>query len=393
MDPPLASPPMPPFLQREPQDPSAAIAAIAACWIGEWSNRRQIEANLRRGGPPAPELSREGRWMRVERLEAPQLGPCVIYFEEVRESVPGLAHRQRVMALTAVEGPEEEAAGGVVVARQLFFREGPPYDRPPLPAAAVAALGPEAFRREPGCDLVFRWEAGPQRWRGSMRPCACRYEHPVSGPVYAEFEMLLAPDQLWYRDRSLHWPAHTIRGEVDGFSWLLFDRCGAGAPGGRLAEGEALVAPGVYAGVFRRYDAGGQLLETVSSQVVIRLREENGRLLYHQTNLYTPGEGSSQRIDSHGEIRDGRIWFANERLQGWCQPAAGAGGTPGYLLAMTFTDGSGLQLQEHAVVSADGRRRYRVAQYFRNDHLVRRTLIDEERVSADWAAWDREHPP
>lgn len=391
---------MPSSHPGDPQDPAAPLGALASCWIGEWSNRRQVEANLRRGGPPAPELTREGRWMRVERLEAPQLGPHVLYFEEYRESVPGLAHRQRVMALAVAQASEGEpwgAAGeGLVVARQLFFREGPPYDRPPLPAAAVATLGPEAFRREPGCDLVFRWEGEQRRWRGSMRPCACRYEHPVSGPVYAEFEMVLAQDQLWYRDRSLHWPAHTIRGEVDGFSWLLFDRCGQGAPAGRLAEGEALVAPGVYAGVFRRYDAEGQLRETFSSEVVCRLREESGRLLYHQTNLYSPSEGPSQRIDSHGELRDGRIWFANERLQGWCQPveaAGGVGGARGYLLAMTFTDGSGLQLQEHAVVSADGRRRSRVAQYFQNDHLVRRTLIDEEKVSDDWAAWDQAHPP
>jgi hypothetical protein len=369
----------------QPQD---AIAAIATAWEGRWSNHRQVEANRQRGGPPAPELTQELRELRVTRLDAPQLGEAVLFFEETRQSVPGLAHRQRVVSLVAVEEPCTCEGAAVVIARQLFFRAGPTYDRPPLPPADVAELGLAEFRREPGCDLLFSWEGELGRWRGSMRPCACQYHHPSSGLVYAEFAMLLLPDQLWYRDRSLKLPDHSIRGEVDGFSWLLFDRLNTAAALPLPPQIEAVVEAGVYSGTFRRYDADGQLLEQFPAEVVVRLQHKNGRLLYHQTNLYRPADGPVQRLDSHGEIRDGRLWFSNERLQGWTQPVQAPAGDRAAVLMMEFTDGSGLTVHELVVISADGQQRSRVAQYFCNGRVVRRTMIDEAKQSADWQAWD-----
>jgi hypothetical protein len=74
----------------QPQD---AIVAIATAWEGRWSNQRQVEANRQRGGPVAPELTQELRDMRVMRLDAPQLGDVVLFFEESKQSVPGLVHR------------------------------------------------------------------------------------------------------------------------------------------------------------------------------------------------------------------------------------------------------------------------------------------------------------
>ena len=68
------------------------------------------------------------------------------------------------------------------------------------------------------------------RWRGSMDPMACKYPQGSDGIVYAEFDMLLQPDGLWYRDRSIRTRDGSIRGEIDGFSWLLFDRRSALKP-------------------------------------------------------------------------------------------------------------------------------------------------------------------
>lgn len=368
--------------------PHDAIAAIATAWEGRWSNQRQVEANRQRGGPVAPELTQELRDMRVMRLDAPQLGDVVLFFEESKQSVPGLVHRQRVVSLEPVDHPCDTDGDAVVIAKQLFFRSGPTYDRPPLQAADVAELGAAEFRREPGCDLLFSWESQLQRWRGSMRPCACQYHHPSSGLVYAEFAMLLLPDQLWYRDRSLKLPDHSIRGEVAGFSWLLFDRLNPAVALSLPPQIEAVVEPGVYAGTFRRYDGDGQLLEQFPAEVVVRLQRDNGRLLYHQTNLYRHPDGPVQRLDSHGEIRDGRLWFSNERLQGWTLPLPAPAGDRAAVLMMEFIDGSGLTVHELVVISGDGQQRSRVAQYFRDGRVVRRTTIDETKQSLDWQAWD-----
>ena len=55
---------------------------------------------------------------------------------------------------------------------------------------------------------------------------------------------------------------------------------------------------------------------------------------------------------------------------------------------MEFIDGSGLTVHELVVISGDGQQRSRVAQYFRDGRVVRRTTIDETKQSLDWQAWD-----
>ncbi|MEA5391069.1 CpcT/CpeT family chromophore lyase [Cyanobium gracile UHCC 0139] len=353
-------------------DSPTQLAMIAARWQGSFHNRRQVAANLARGGPAAPELTRELRTLVVERLPAPQLGEVVLYFQEFRASAPHLAHRQRVVVL------RQDQERGAVRAEQLFFRGGPTYDRPPLAASLVADLGPEAFDRHPGCDLFFAAEQALDRFRARMDPGACRYRHPQDGEVCAEFEMLLHRDQLWYRDRSLRLADGSVRGEIDGFSWLLFDRA-EGA-----AELPALVGQqGVWRGRFRRYDAGGGLLETVASTVTIRVVEEAGHWRYHQTNLLGSEDAPLRRIEARGEIHSGRVWFASERYRGWAMDLPGEQPAAGSLLVMHPHDPADPEVHEIISCSPDGRRRWRVAQMLKEGRLVGRTAIDEERLTGD----------
>ncbi len=353
-------------------DNAAQLETIAARWQGSFHNRRQVAAHVARGGPAAPELTRELRTMVVERLQAPQLGEVVLYFQEFRASAPHLAHRQRVVVL------RQDQDRGAVRAEQLFFRGGPTYDRPPLAASLAADLGPEAFDRHPGCDLFFAAEPALDRFRARMDPGACRYSHPQDGEVCAEFEMVLHPDQLWYRDRSLRLADGSVRGEIDGFSWLLFDRA-EGA-----AELPALVGQqGVWRGSFRRYDAGGSLLETVPSTVTIRVNEEAGHWLYHQSNLLGPEDAPLRRIEARGEIHSGRVWFTSDRYRGWAMDLPGEQPAAGSLLVMHPHDPADPEVHEIISCSPDGRRRWRVAQMLKEGRLVGRTAIDEERLTGD----------
>ncbi len=214
----LASSPLPAAEATTP------VGTIAALWSGGFDNHRQVEANIARGDPVAPELTRERRRLTVQPIAMPQLGPAVLFLEEYRESNPAVAHRQRVVSLSW------DAARSQVRAEQWFFADPPTYDRQPANPAAVAALPKERFRHEATCDLYFTREERWGRWRGSMDPMACKYPQGSDGIVYAEFDMLLQPDGLWYRDRSIRTRDGSIRGEIDGFSWLLFDRRSALKP-------------------------------------------------------------------------------------------------------------------------------------------------------------------
>ncbi|MFM7265079.1 MAG: CpcT/CpeT family chromophore lyase [Cyanobium sp.] len=382
---------MPPPPDVPPAAPPDPIAAILELWPGRFDNARQVAATLARGGPAAPELPRERRWLEVVRLEAPQLGAAVLYLQEFRASLPTLAQRQRVLALVWEE--ERQA----VRAQQLFFASGPTYDRPPLAAEQVAGLPPEAFVRHPGCDLFFRWEGEHRRWRAAMLPGACRYCHPGDGEVAAEYEMLLQEGQLWYRDRSLRVADGSVRGEIAGFSWLLFDRRPPGPPPPDLhAPADlpmALIAQqGVWQGTFRRYDGNGSCCDSFASTIVVRLEERSGQVRYHQSNHYRWPDGAEQAFDSEGEICDGRIWFHNGQLEGWAmelpEPGAAGDGSSAAVLRMWSQKQEGAQQVELIQLSSDGRRRHRLFQSVCAGEVVRRTVIDEEKVSDDWRAWD-----
>jgi hypothetical protein len=200
------------------EDPAAQVSTIAALWSGNFDNHRQVDATLARGGAPAPELTRERRRLNVVPIRMPQLGTTVLFLEEYRETNPAVAHRQRVVSLSW------DGARSQVRAEQWFFADLPTYDRAPADPAKVRTLPRERFRHEATCDLYFTREDRWTRWRGSMDPMTCKYPQGTDGIVYAEFDMLLRDDGLWYRDRSIRTRDGSIRGEIDGFSWLLFDR-------------------------------------------------------------------------------------------------------------------------------------------------------------------------
>ena len=359
--------------------PAPVIEEILSRWTGSFHNHRQVEAHIARGAPAAPELSRERRQMRVHRLDAPQLGEHVLFYEEMRETNPGVAHRQRVVVL--VDDPER----GCPRARQMFFRSGPAYDRPPVEAAQVAGMGPDDFQHYGSCDLYFRHEAPLERYRGSMLPRACRYEHPVDGPVYAEFDMLLYPDQLWYRDRSLREGDGSVRGEIDGFSWLLFDR--VDRQGGTILPAALARQEGVWKGTWHTYAPDGTPLESFRVVVIARFLAENGKVTFHQTNHYLNRGDSPQTIESYGEVEGDRIRFSNERARGWSRPLPDDPGGLGSVLLIHFNDG--ITLHEIVTNSVDGRHRHRSAQFSREGQLLRRTLIDEEKITDEW----RSYPP
>lgn len=360
---------------------SEAVEIVAQLWTGRFDNSRQVQASLARGGPAMPELTREHRSLEVVRLDAPQLGAVVLYLQECRATVPLRAHRQRVLRL------QPGGAGKGVVAEQFFFRDGPTYDRPLLDAGTVALLREESFIRYPGCDVLIQFEPEHNRWRGAMRPGACRYHHPVDGEVCAEFAMLLSEGQHWYRDRSLRLADGSIRGEVDGFSWLLFDRQPSAVPAGEGMGALPALAQqmGVWEGTFRRYDGEGQLQETFTSTVVQRLEARDGRWTYTQISLFGEDARGPRRIEASGEIREGRLHFQSGRLRGWAMDVPDAPGTS--VLLLESLDDSGLQMQEISQLVDGGLRRLRTTQTLREGRLVGRSHIDEHRTSHDPLTW------
>ena len=360
------------------------IERFAEYWTGAFSNELQVASEINSLDPEYPEAARLNRDIRVHRLEAASIGDPVLYLEEIKMDQPDKAHRQRVMTFVWREG------SGEIEVQQLFFSPELSYDRPFLAPEEVSRMRREDFAQAPGCNLFFTWDEALQRFKGGMRPRQCRYEHPVSGPVYAEFDMILDRDRLWYRDRSIKIADGAIRGEIHGFSWLRFDRLSRTPElggGDRISREQMLRRmpvmarmEGVWEGEFRRVDSEGALIELAPSRVIVSFLPDGEPYDYHQVNITRPGEEGEQRIESRGKWDVDRLRFTNARLNGWAQDLASDPSGLTSVFRMKFTDGSGLTVSEIVSLSADGNRRMRATQYIRDGRIVRRTLIDEKRA-------------
>jgi hypothetical protein len=361
------------------------IELFTQWWVGSFSNERQTNADRLLNEPGYPESVRLLRDMRVYRVNAPAVGDLVLFLQEIKSDLPGKAHRQRVMTFRWNEERRQ------IEVEQLFFSPELLYDQHFIPVADIEKMKRADFIRQQGCDLFFSWDAEKQRFKGGMLPRKCEYRHPTSGMVYAEFDMILDRDRLWYRDRSIKLVDGSIRGEVDGFSWLRFDRL-ASIPelGGndRISRAELVRrAPllarmeGVWEGVFRRYDAAGELTETLPSRVEVRFLPDGQALDYGQVNIYRREGQADERIETFGKWDVDRLRFSNARLEGWAQDVAADPTGLSSVFSMTFKDGSGLTVSEIVTLSADGIKRSRATQYLVNGTIVRRTLIDEAKVN------------
>jgi hypothetical protein len=274
---------------------------------------------------------------------------------------------------------------------QLFFSTELAYDRHFIPARDVEKMKRADFTRERGCDLFFKWDGANRRYKGGMLPRACQYVHPTSGSVYAEFDMILDANRLWYRDRSIKLGDGSIRGEIDGFSWLRFDRLADVSSlnnGDRISKRAMLALmpttarmEGTWSGTFRRYDAQGVLNQTLASTVIVRFLEDGNAFDYSQTNITRETGRSEQRIESFGKWDVDRLRFSNLRLEGWAKDVAEDPSGLTSVFVMNFKDGSGMTVSEIVSLSADGRSRSRATQYLVGGKVVRRTLIDEVKVA------------
>jgi hypothetical protein len=368
-----------------PVEQSAAIEKFATWWVGSFSNERQINTDRLQNEPDYPESVRLLRNIRVQRLNAPAIGPLVLYLEEIKTDQPDKAHRQRVMTFNW------KADTGEIEVEQLFFSTELAYDRHFIPASDVEKMKRADFTRERGCDLFFTWDNARQRFKGGMRARACQYDHPTSGPVYAEFDMILDANRLWYRDRSIKRGDGTIRGEIDGFSWLRFDRLANVVDlggGDRISKQAMLVLmpatarmEGTWQGTFRRYDGAGTLTQTLASTVIVRFLEDGNAFDYSQTNITREGNGPEQRIESVGKWDVDRLRFSNSRLDGWAKDVAEDPTGLTSIFVMTFKDGSGMTVSEVVSLSPDGKSRSRATQYLVGGKIVRRTLIDEVKTA------------
>jgi hypothetical protein len=143
---------------------------------------------------------------------------------------------------------------------------------------------------------------------------------------------------------------------------------------------------GVWDGTYRYYNAAGDKEDEHASRLVCRF-PDRGPYPYHQTNFYRWADGRTETRQFPALIEGGRLVFRGGAIDGWAAdvPLDGHGRT--MMLYWVRRDEPGLYLYEMIQLSDCGQFRSRVWQWFRDGRLLRRTLIDEIKVSDDWSAY------
>lgn len=143
---------------------------------------------------------------------------------------------------------------------------------------------------------------------------------------------------------------------------------------------------GVWEGHYRYYDVQGNKIDEHRSRLLCRFPESGHP--YHQTNYYAWADGKTDTRDFPAEIRDGRLWWDNDFINGWAADVSLDAFSRTTMLNWVRTGEPDLYLYEMIQLSDDGQSRARVWQWFKADRLFQRTLVDEKRVSDDWRAYD-----
>ncbi len=144
---------------------------------------------------------------------------------------------------------------------------------------------------------------------------------------------------------------------------------------------------GVWAGVYRHYDATGKLIDEHQSRIICRFPDD-GPFPYHQTNHFTWPDGRQEMRDFPAEYRDQRLWWNNELITGSAAELPLDEKGRSVVLYWQFVNDPDLYLYEMIQLSDDGKKRSRTWHWIRGGELFTRTAIDERLVNRDWRAED-----
>ncbi len=151
---------------------------------------------------------------------------------------------------------------------------------------------------------------------------------------------------------------------------------------------------GVWEGWYRYYDAQtGELVDQHRSRLICRLINDDGVDRYYQTNHYFWDDGREDIREFPATYRDGRIWWDNDLIKGWCAAMQPDEYNRSSCLNWTRKDEPGIYLYEMIQNNDDDTHRARTWQWFRDGKCYQRTLIDEVFVTRDWQNWSNDGPP
>jgi len=146
---------------------------------------------------------------------------------------------------------------------------------------------------------------------------------------------------------------------------------------------------GVWDGVYVYFNAAGEEVDRHRSRLLCRF-PDRGPFPYHQTNHYIWDDGRREIRNFPATYADKRIWWDNELIKGWAAEVELDENRRTVMLYWQRQGDPELYLYEMIQISDDGTNRCRTWHWIRNGRLETRTAIEENLVTRDWRAVERE---
>ena len=141
---------------------------------------------------------------------------------------------------------------------------------------------------------------------------------------------------------------------------------------------------GVWDGYYRYFDDTGNKVDEHKARILCRMIGTDD---YHQTNYYFWADGRKDTRDFPAIVKEDRLVFYTE-ISGWAAEVPLDENNRTIMLHWTRNNEPDLYLYEMIQISDCGQYRARVWQWFRQGRLFMRTLVDEQRISEDWQAYN-----
>lgn len=132
---------------------------------------------------------------------------------------------------------------------------------------------------------------------------------------------------------------------------------------------------GDWVGTYTLIDLEGRVLDKHTSHLSCQFPTD-GSCDYYQINRYKWADGKREEHQFPATYRDNQIWFDTDRIQGHAWEADAST----LILKFAYKDVPDFYLYEMIQISPCGNHRARTWQWFKNNQIFQRTLIQEERL-------------
>lgn len=188
-----ASPPAVAPLQGE-------LARFNAWFAGEFNNHEQVwqqRIDAAKPGAPADAEKTAHSHSVFAPVALPQLGQHIYYVQQSLDGDPTKVYRQRLYRITA------DTAEKAVRLEIFSFPDAKAVLNAHLKPELLAGLDPTTLRPAKGCDVLWRYEAGAQRFVGRVGKDSCSYMSPqLKKRIIVNDTLQLSASEIWINDQA-----------------------------------------------------------------------------------------------------------------------------------------------------------------------------------------------